>query len=148
MLLKNHLKLNYSDFKNCKGQKKLKDPCLINKARKNYKLGKFKKGLKELEKIKIYGPAWPDLLREKAWFHYQLKEYRKVSGIILTYESPFLVPYKKPEDRYLEALTYYKMCLYDEAFHQTKAYLISSNHLTKKYKAKINSIKKKRREYI
>ncbi len=143
MLLKNHFKLNYSDFKNCKSQKKLKDPCLINKARKNYQLGKFEKGLKELEKIKIYGPAWPYLLREKAWFHYQLKEYRKVLGIILTYESPFLVPYKKPEDRYLETLTYYKMCLYDEAFHQTKAYLISSNHLIKKYKAKINSIKKR-----
>ena len=35
------------------------------------------------------------------------------------------------------------MCLYDEAFHQTKAYLISSNYLIKKYKAKINSITKR-----
>ena len=82
-------------------------------------------------------------VKGKAWFHYNLKNYRKVLGLVLTYDSPFLSGHKRPEDKYLEVLSYYKLCLYGDAIHRGKNFLLSSKSLVKKYKEILNLIKNK-----
>ena len=69
-------------FKNCDGGREklkgiLKDFCFINAGRLKYARNDFKGGLNEIEKVKIYSGAWLYLLREKAWFNYKLKNYRR-----------------------------------------------------------------------
>ena len=148
MLIFKKKTFGFKRFKNCNGDeekntKQLREHCYINSARIKYAQKNFRDGLKDLEKVKIYSGAWPYLLREKAWFHYNLKNYRKVLGLVLTYDSPFLSGHKKPEDKYLEVLSYYKLCLYGDAIHRGKNFLLSSKSLVKKYKEILNLIKNK-----
>lgn len=67
---------------------------------------------------------------DKAWAHYYLKDYNRAIGLTVTYKSPLLESYFFPEAEVLMALSYYNLCLYDDAlkvvdnfydFYQPKA---------------------------
>src|SRR5690606_2323747 len=67
------------------------------------------------EKVPKTSYIWPYILLEKAWAHYHLENYNRALGILMTYNSPLLESYFMPEAEVLKALSYYKLCLYDDA---------------------------------
>lgn len=89
--------------------------CLINKARRLYKLGKFQESLDAYNQIPKQSYKWPYILLEKAWAYYMLGDYNRALGLLITYKSPLLDTYFFPEAEYLSALIYYRLCLYDDA---------------------------------
>jgi hypothetical protein len=148
---KNEREKFFKEYKKCSFNKEmelktekiltLKEQCKVNMARTYYKGGQFKKGLSLLNEISIDQAFWPYLLKEKAWFQYKLKNYNKVLGLIVTYQSPLLKNYDSPETTYLTVLSYYKLCLYQDAFFKSKKYLVSYTEKQKRLNKKILSIK-------
>jgi predicted negative regulator of RcsB-dependent stress response len=91
------------------------DSCQIQLARiafsdKNYGLADQQYNL--IEKTSY---LWPYTLLEKAWANYHLENYNRTLGILVTYRSPLLESYFIPEAEALIALSYFKLCLWDDA---------------------------------
>lgn len=89
--------------------------CLVNKGRNLYKLGNFKEAIDAYDKVPKESYKWPYILLEKAWSFYQLGDYNRALGLLVTYKSPLLDTYFFPEAEYLAALSYFRLCLWDDA---------------------------------
>ncbi len=59
--------------------------------------------------------VWPEILFEEAWTSYYLKNYNRTLGKLISYKAPVFDFVFKPEVEVLKALTYLKMCLYQDA---------------------------------
>jgi hypothetical protein len=79
-------------------------------ANKNYKQAEL--NYLDIEKTSL---VWPQILFEEAWTSYYLANYNRTLGKLVTYRAPVLDFVFKPEIEVLKALTYMKMCLYDDA---------------------------------
>ena len=96
--------------------------CLVNKARRFFKLGKYKESLNAYGQIPKASYKWPYILLEKAWVYYQLGDFNRALGLLVTYKSPLLDTYFFPEAEYLAALAYFRLCLYDDSMIITNQY--------------------------
>lgn len=90
------------------------DTCRANIARSLYQEKKYKKALKYWNSIDKKSYIWPLTLIEKAWAYYYLKDYNRALGLLVTYKSPLLESYFIPEAEVLKALSYYRMCIYED----------------------------------
>jgi hypothetical protein len=89
--------------------------CLVNKARHLFKAEDYKGALSAYDKIPKKSYKWPYLLLEKAWVYYAMGDYNRALGLLTTYKSPLLDTYFFPEAEYLAALSYFKLCLYEDS---------------------------------
>ncbi len=89
--------------------------CLVNKARHFFKIEEYKQSLDAYNKIPKTSYKWPYLLLEKAWVYYQMGDYNRALGLLTTYKSPLLDTYFFPEAEYLAALSYFRLCLYEDS---------------------------------
>lgn len=102
----------------------LAESCQIHMARMEYKRNDYRKAVQSFQDIPKTSYRWPYLLLEKAWGNYYLEDYNRTLGLLVTYKSPLLRSYFFPEAEVLTALTYFRLCLYDdslktiEQFHQ------------------------------
>lgn len=93
----------------------LAEDCRAMEPRKQYKGEQYAKALEGWGQISKQAYKWPSLLLEKAWAHYNLKDYNRTLGLLVTYKSPLLSSYSYPEAEVLTALAYFRLCLYDDA---------------------------------
>lgn len=100
----------------------LKENCIINIARINYKQKNYKMAIRNYEDIPKKSFKWPYTLLEKAWAYYYTGNYNRSLGILLTYNSPLLESYFTPEAEVLKALNYFKLCLYEDALSSIDTY--------------------------
>jgi hypothetical protein len=91
------------------------EQCRVNLARLDYADKKFPEGLETYEKIDKRSFLWPSLLLEKAWASYMLQDYNRSLGLLVTYKSPLMEQYFFPESEVLAALSYYRLCLWDDS---------------------------------
>lgn len=89
--------------------------CLVNKARHFFKVEEYKEALDAYTKIPKKSYKWPYLLLEMAWVYYQMGDYNRTLGLLTTYKSPLLNTYFFPEAEYLAALSYFRLCLYEDS---------------------------------
>lgn len=89
--------------------------CLVNRARHYYKNGNYQAAIDAYNKIPKRSYKWPYILLEKAWAYYQLGDFNRTLGLLITYKSPLLDTYFFPEAEYLSALAYFRLCLYDDS---------------------------------
>lgn len=108
----------------------LKETCTIRSARVKIEEKKYEEALETYAKIDKRSYKWPYILLDQAWAHYYLKDYNRALGITVTYKSPLLDSYFFPEAEVLMSLSYYNLCLWDDAlkvvdhfydFYQPKA---------------------------
>jgi tetratricopeptide (TPR) repeat protein len=88
--------------------------CLVNRGRHFYKAGNYQAAIDAYNKIPKRSYKWPYIILEKAWAYYQLGDFNRVLGLLVTYKSPLLDTYFFPEAEYLTALAYFRLCLYDD----------------------------------
>ena len=100
----------------------IKEDCFINIARMKFKQKDYIGALKHYSSIPKNSFQWPYILLEKAWAHYYLGNYNNTIGTLITYNSPLLASYFTPEAEVLKALSYYKLCLYDDALEVIEKY--------------------------
>ncbi len=91
------------------------ETCQIHIARVEYSSGRYQKAIKEYDKIPKNSYKWPYILVEKAWAHYQRNDYNRTLGLLVTYRSPLLSSYFFPEAEVLSALSYHKLCLWNDS---------------------------------
>ncbi|HXH30092.1 MAG TPA: hypothetical protein VNJ01_04715 [Bacteriovoracaceae bacterium] len=89
--------------------------CLVNKARQLFKSGEFQKSIEAYNRIPKKSYKWPYILLEKAWVYYQMGDFNRTLGILITYKSPLMDTYFFPEAEYLTALAYFRLCLYQDS---------------------------------
>ena len=58
---------------------------------------------------------WPELLFEEAWNSYYKGDYNRTLGKLVTYRSPVLSYVFNPEVDVLNALSFFQLCLYNDA---------------------------------
>jgi hypothetical protein len=93
----------------------VKETCIIRSARVKIEEKKFEEALDTYAKIDKRSYKWPYILMDQAWAHYYLKDYNRSLGITTTYKSPLLESYFFPEAEVLMSLSYYNLCLWDDA---------------------------------
>ncbi len=89
--------------------------CLVNRARFHYKMGEHQLAIDAYNKIPKKSYKWPYIILEKAWVYYQLGDFNRTLGLLITYKSPLMDTYFFPEAEYLAALAYFRLCLYDDS---------------------------------
>lgn len=92
-----------------------KDNCLAGIARSQFAGQDFKKSELSYLDIQKSSLVWPEILFEEAWTSYYEKNYNRTLGKLISYRAPVFDFIFKPEIDVLKALTYLKMCLYDDA---------------------------------
>lgn len=93
----------------------LKETCIIRTARVKSEDHKYEEALETYDQIDKRSYKWPYILMDKAWAHYYLKDYNRALGLTVTYKAPLLESYFFPEAEVLMALSYYNLCLWDDA---------------------------------
>jgi len=91
------------------------DYCRAGLARSAYGGKDFKQAELFYLDIQKESFVWPDILLEEAWTSYYIKNYNRTLGKLVSYKAPVFDFIFKPEIEVLKALTYLKMCLYDDA---------------------------------
>jgi hypothetical protein len=103
--------------------------CQIHMARLLAMKGEAESSIKKYEEIKKTSYIWPQTILEKAWNYYHLQNYNQSLGMTVALKAPILVDYFTPEAEYLMALSYSKMCLYNDSLSIINQYY--SNYLAK-----------------
>ena len=98
------------------------ESCIIHRSRLYYQQKKYQKALDSYHDIPKVSTLWPSLLLEKAWSNYQVKNYNRTLGLLVTYKSPLLSSYFYPEADVLRALSYFRLCLWNESLQIVKEY--------------------------
>jgi hypothetical protein len=107
----------------------LAQTCHLHMARILSMKGESKNAIKKYEEIKKTSYIWPQTILEKAWNYYNMQNYNQAIGMTVALKAPILSDYFSPEAEYLMALSYTKMCLYNDALSIIKQYY--SNYLAR-----------------
>lgn len=92
-----------------------RDYCTAGVARVQFGAKDFKQAELTYLDIGKDSYVWPQILFEEAWNSYYLQNYNRTLGKLVSYKAPVFDFIFKPEIEVLRALTYLKMCLYDDA---------------------------------
>lgn len=112
----------------------LRETCLIREARLEIKNKNYQRSIDLYDQIDKRSYKWPYTILEKSWAHYYLQDYNRSLGLLTTYKSPLLSSYFFPEAEVLTALSYYNLCLYDDA-------LVVVDHYYDFYRPKAQALK-------
>ncbi len=92
-----------------------RDYCVAGVARVQFATRDYKKAELTYLDIEKDSFVWPEILFEEAWNSYYQKNYNRTLGKLVSYKAPVFNFIFRPEVDVLKALTYLKMCLYDDA---------------------------------
>jgi hypothetical protein len=92
-----------------------RDLCVAGTARVQFAAQDFRRAESIYLDIPKDSFIWPEILFEEAWTSYYMRNYNRTLGKLVTYRAPVFDFIFKPEVEVLKALTYLKMCLYDDA---------------------------------
>ena len=92
----------------------IESTCDISIARAYYKEGKFIEALNEYSKVDMRSYLFPSSLLESAWTLYRLEDYQTSIGRTIAFRAPFLKDYFYPETEQLIAMSFFKICHWDE----------------------------------
>ncbi len=92
-----------------------RDYCVMGEARAYFSAKNYDKANLRYLDIPKSSMVWPEVLFEEAWNSYYLKNYNRTLGKLVTYRAPVFDYIFNPEIDVLNALTFMKMCLYNDA---------------------------------
>lgn len=114
--------VSYSNKRMNKGTNTQKDQLVVNRdyciaglARVQFAAKDYKKADLTYLDIPKESFVWPEILFEEAWNSYYQRNYNRTLGKLISYKAPVFDFIFKPETEVLKALSYMKMCLYDDA---------------------------------
>lgn len=124
-----------------KNNNKLKlnrDYCIIGKARANFASGNFDKSDLQYLDIPKSSRVWPEILVEEAWNSYYQKNYNRTLGKLVSYKAPVFDYVFNPEHEVLNALSYMKLCLYQDAKKVSDDFYTKNLNQTRKLRLYLN----------
>jgi hypothetical protein len=100
----------------------IRESCMIFAARESFNQQEWQKSLDYYKVISKKSFKWPYLLLEMAWASYHLGDYNRTLGLLVTYQNPLLEGYFIPEAEVLNALSYYRLCLWQDSMNVVDHY--------------------------
>lgn len=95
--------------------KTIAEKCIVHRGRLYFTQKKYRESLAIYRDIPKTSWHWPYILLEKAWANYYRRNYNRALGLLETYKIPLLKDnYFIPEAEYLRALSFFKMCYWDD----------------------------------
>lgn len=91
------------------------ESCRAGVARSHFALKDYQKSSEHYALIPKDSYIWPELLFEEAWNSFYLKDYNRSLGKVVSYNAPVFSNIFKPEVFSLQAVSYLKLCHYEEA---------------------------------
>ena len=91
------------------------DYCVAGIARNNFAGKKYDQADLSYLDIPKSSYIWPEILFEEAWNSYYQKNYNRTLGKLVSYNAPVFEFIFNPEIEVLRAMSYMRMCLYDDA---------------------------------
>jgi hypothetical protein len=91
-----------------------RDYCIAGLARGQFAAKDYKQSELNYLDIPKDSYIWPEILFEEAWNSYYLTNYNRTLGKLVSYKAPVFDFIFKPEADVLRALSYMKLCLYDD----------------------------------
>jgi tetratricopeptide (TPR) repeat protein len=98
----------------------LNEKCQQGLGRAYYQKDDFLRAEDQYAKVEKGSWIWPGIPFEEAWSAFMRKDYNKSLGKLVTYKSPSLQFYFKPEIYILRSLNYMAMCRWREALQEMK----------------------------
>ena len=92
-----------------------RDYCIAGLARTSFASKKYNQSDLLYLDIPKSSRVWPEILFEEAWNSYYQKNYNRTLGKLVSYKAPVFAHIFNPEVEVLNALTYLKLCLYQDA---------------------------------
>ena len=93
----------------------VEDEARLAVARTLYAAGKYDQAVKAFRDVSQDGNEWAPSLFDNAWALYKNGEFGSSLGNVLSTRSPFFDAYYEPEGMILEAIVYYRLCLFPQA---------------------------------
>jgi tetratricopeptide (TPR) repeat protein len=124
-----------------------RDYCLAGIARVQFANKNYQKAELNYLDIQKSSFVWPEILFEEAWTSYYVKNYNRTLGKLVSYKAPVFDFVFKPEVDVLKALTFMKMCLYEDAKKTADDFYTDLFQPSKDLRAFINSRGKDYRYY-
>ena len=87
-----------------------------------YQAEKYDQAVNAFREISRDGTRWGPSLFENAWALHRDKEYGFALGNILSTKAPFFESFYEPEGKILEAIVYYRLCLFPQASATINSY--------------------------
>ncbi|GEM_PF-1168419 len=107
-----------SDTKSLLRQRQLQinhDYCVAGIARNSFAVKNYDKSDLSYLDIPKSSYIWPEILFEEAWNSYYQRSYNRTLGKLVSYNAPVFDFIFNPEIDVLKALTYMRMCLFEDA---------------------------------
>ncbi len=101
---------NKKEFENAA----LLDEINLNIGRIYYEKKKFKDSLKSYSQVSRLSKYWVEAAFEASWSFYRIAKYNNTLGSLHTVLSPFYEKYFYAEAYFLQAISFLKMCRFDE----------------------------------
>jgi hypothetical protein len=98
-----------------RGLKMNRDYCIAGLARTQFGQKKYENSDLLYLDVPKSSMIWPEILFEEAWNSYYQKNYNRSLGKLVSYKAPVLQHIFNPEIEVLSALSYLKLCLYQDA---------------------------------
>jgi hypothetical protein len=92
-----------------------RDHCTAGKARVNFAMRKYVASDLLYLDVPKSSRIWPEILFEEAWNSFYLKNYNRSLGKLVSYKAPVFDNFFNHEVDVLSALSYLKLCLYQDA---------------------------------
>lgn len=112
-----------------------RDYCTVGIARALYASKEYEKAESKFLDLDKSSYVWPEILSDEAWNSFYKADYNRTLGKLVTYKAPVLNHIFNPEIEVLEALTYLKLCLYNDSINSVENYY-------KKYEKYMESLDK------
>lgn len=102
--------------------KKFEELATLQMARVFYSTQQYDTSIKYYESLSQSSPDWLESLFEAAWAYFMKTNNSKALGNIHTLNAPYFEDQFFPESNILNAVIYYKYCLYDRALEAVAEY--------------------------
>ncbi len=94
--------------------REMREAAILNIARVYYESRQYEKAIRYYGKIPRDSDSWLEALWEASWAFFLIKKHNNTLGNIHTIHSPFFINRFFPETYILQAITFLKLCMYDE----------------------------------
>ncbi len=92
-----------------------RDSCVAGLARTAFNKGDYARADYLYLDVPKSSYVWPEILFEEAWTSYYLKNYNRTLGKLVSYKAPVFDFVFNPEIDVLRAMSYLRLCLYQDA---------------------------------
>ena len=109
--------------RNDDGMREIYESALMNLARVNYETKRFVASVKYYGEVPRDSDYWLDAIWEASWAFFFMQKFNNSLGNIHTIHSPFFINRFYPESYILQAITFLRLCRYEqvkESMHRFK----------------------------